>query len=64
VRCRPQKHAVRIDVSGLWCRPSISPLALHASTGSMTLMLSREEDVDEAVSYLRSVVTATRSLAA
>jgi hypothetical protein len=63
VRCRPQKKAVRIDVSGLWCRPPPSRLALQNSS-AVTLMVSRDEDVSEAVSYLRSVVDATRSLAA
>jgi hypothetical protein len=64
VRCRPQKRAVRVDISGLWCRPSISKLALEGSSGSMTLMLADFGDVEEAASYLRSVVAATRSLAA
>ena len=64
VRCRPQKKVVRVDVSGLWCKPSVSKLALNDTSGSMTLMVKGLEDVDEAVSYLRSVVVATRSLAA
>jgi hypothetical protein len=63
VRCRPQKRAVRIDVSGLWCRPA-QPTRLIQKSSSLTLMVSRYEDVGEAAEYLRTVVQATRSLAA
>ena len=61
VRCRPQKRAVRIDVSGLWRRPPRAT-SLLSSSSSLTLMVSRYEDIEEAAAYLRSVVQATRSL--
>ena len=64
IRCRPQKKAVRIDVSGLWRRPSASKLALEKTSGSITLLLKTEDDVGEAASFLRTVVAATRALAA
>lgn len=63
IRRRPQKRAVRIDVSGLWCRPASSRLAVRGASGSMTLLLTSGDDVEEAASYLRSVVSATRQLA-
>jgi hypothetical protein len=62
IRCRPQKKAVRIDVSGLWRKPAASKLALHGASGSLTLLVSQMEDVEEAASYLRSVVSGTRAL--
>ncbi len=64
LRCRPMKRVVRIDVSGLWRCPGPSQLALNRSAGSLTLMVTNLEDVEEAASYLRAVVAATRQLAA
>jgi hypothetical protein len=60
VRCRPLKRAVRVDISGLWRRSGRSPLEVPGSSGSLTLMLATAADVEEAVSYLRSIVAATR----
>jgi hypothetical protein len=51
IRCRPMKRAVRVDLSGLWCRPA---------SGAATLMLASFEEVEDAARYLRSVVTVTR----
>jgi hypothetical protein len=59
VRRRPLKGAVRVDVSGLWAKPSASKLELADSSG-LTLMVANYDDVKEAIEYLRSVVAATR----
>lgn len=64
VKCRPQKEAVRIDVSGLWRRPRPSPLQVTTASGGTTLMVKNAEDLKEAIAFLKETVVASRAQAA
>lgn len=64
VKCRPQKEAVRIDVSGLWRRPRPSRLQITTASGGTTLMVKNGEDLKEAIEFLKETVLAMRARAA
>ena len=60
VRTRPRKRAVRIDVSGLWITPQNCRLRIPSAGGSATLIVTRYEDLEEAVAFLYEAVDVTR----
>ncbi|MCK6551771.1 hypothetical protein L6R52_38410 [Myxococcota bacterium] len=60
VKTRPKKRAVRIDVSGLWLAPQGSRLRIRSSTGA-ALMVTCEDDVGEAIAFLKQTVELTRT---
>ena len=62
VRSRPRKGAVRVDISGLWVKARASYLEVRGSSGSVSLMLRCDEDIEEAASYLGEIVAHTRRL--
>lgn len=61
VRARPKKRAVRIDVSGLWFTPKSCRLSVSGASGAASLLVSSEQDLSEAVRYLRETVERTRA---
>jgi hypothetical protein len=60
VRTRPRRSAVRVDVSGLWVVRRDHPLRHATASGSATLYLHDDSDIDGAVAFLRDAVTRTR----
>ena len=63
VRTRPRKGAIRVDISGLWVPERTSPIREATATGSATLFIRTQADLEEAVRFLTDTVENTRRLA-
>lgn len=61
IRPRPRRQGVRIDVPGLWFLPKPCRLSIRGATGTATLLLRSEQDLGEAVGYLKETVERTRA---
>lgn len=61
IRVRPRKHAVRVDISGLWHVRGPSRLRVPSAGGSATLLIQNPADVPEALRVLGRAVDETRA---
>jgi hypothetical protein len=62
VRARPRKHAVRIDISGLWVPVAAPRIRVASSSGSATLLVRDVDELEEAVRVLCETVERTRNV--
>ena len=60
VRGRPSAGGVRVDVSGLWVRPSRSGLEITKPAGPPSLLVRTDSDVAEVLAFLVATIGATR----
>jgi hypothetical protein len=61
IRPRPRRQGVRVDVPGLWFLPKPCRLSITGAAGTATLLVQSEQDLTEAVGYLRETVERTRA---